>query len=625
MTWSKLRLLFAFGLAAALGAIPARAAIFNVDTTADDPALTACDDATPNDCSLRGAIIKANGLSEAVTINVPAGTYVLSQATPCFFLGYSLGALFTSPALCPVGTLTLAGQGADTTIIDANQPTGFTFAFAPVMFVATTANVAVRGVTMRRGNLTAGSFEGHGGGINNAGILTLEDCIVSDNQTLVGGGIYNQNDLTLLRTVVTRNSASYAGGIFNTARFGLCNDISCPGGIVTIADSTISENVAAAGSGGGIENFVGTIDIVGSAIVGNVATGNAGGISNDGHATMNLTNVTVSGNRAFNFGGISNSGSLSTMHLNNVTIANNTAQSLEDPTRGIGGGLSNGPGGTLTLANTIIAGNFAAGFCGINGCSPAGNDCLTDAAHGGALTSLGYNLVQDTQACDILGDTTGNILGQDPKLGALPAVDAGNPAAPGSGGSACAVTDQRGFLRPIGPRCDIGAFERGGAFSIANIVPGSGGNTGQVTAHIGGGGFVDGAAVRLRRPGQSDVAGVRTLVDVGGDSIATTFDLTGAAQGAWDVVVTNPDSTSTTLSGGFMVKAGAGPSVWVDVVGMIRREGPSMIMIMYGKRSACRCRSRCPAVTNGPVSSTSPRRRPSPASSDPTGAWSPNS
>ena len=52
MTWSKLRLLFAFGLAAALGAIPAQAAVFNVDTTADDPALVQCDDATPNDCSL---------------------------------------------------------------------------------------------------------------------------------------------------------------------------------------------------------------------------------------------------------------------------------------------------------------------------------------------------------------------------------------------------------------------------------------------------------------------------------------------------------------------------------------------------------------------------------------------
>jgi hypothetical protein len=367
---------------------------------------------------------------------------------------------------------------------------------------------------------------------------------------------------------------------------------------VTIADSTISDNAATTG-GGGIVNFNGTIDVVGSAVLGNVAGGNGGGIVNFGSNTMNLTNVTVSGNRAFNFGGISNSGPFSTMRLNNVTIANNTAQAFNDPTRGSGGGLSNGPAARTTLANTVIAGNFAAGSCGINGCSPAGNDCFTD-PHDGALTSLGYNLIQDTQACEIVGDTTGNITGQDAKLGVLtdngghtlthalapdsPAVDAGSPATPGSGGAACAVTDERAFLRPLGTRCDIGAFESGGPFSIANILPGSGGNIGQVTAHIGGAGFVDGAAVTLRRSGRTDIAGVRTQVDVGGSSIATTFDLAGAALGAWDVVVTNPDSSSTTLSGGFTVKAGVGPSVWVDVVGIMFRRAPSVIWITYGNR-----------------------------------------
>src|SRR5205823_9525994 len=107
----------------------------------------------------------------------------------------------------------------------------------------------------------------------------------------------------------------------------------------------------------------------------------------------------------------------------------------------------------------------------------------------------------------------------------------------------CAVTDQRGFLRPIGSRCDIGAFERSGAFSIADIVPGSGGNTGQVTAHIGGGGFVDGASVLLRRSGQPDIAGTREAVDIGGSSIAVSFDLAGRAPGTWDVVVTDPDAS----------------------------------------------------------------------------------
>ena len=44
-------------------------------------------------------------------------------------------------------------------------------------------------------------------------------------------------------------------------------------------------------------------------------------------------------------------------------------------------------------------------------------------------------------------------------LNGSPAVDAGSPATPGSGGGACEITDQRGTTRPKGSQCDIGAFE----------------------------------------------------------------------------------------------------------------------------------------------------------------------
>jgi hypothetical protein len=577
---------FAFAIAAQMLMPQALAAVFNVDTIVDDAGLVACDDATSNDCSLRGAITKANGLSEPVTINVPSGTYVLTQITACFYLGNNSIASVATLALCPTGTLTIVGAGVNTTIIDANQPSGGVV-IAPVVFVASTAKVAIRGITMRKGNFSGGSVIGHGGGINNAGTLVLEDSAVTDSFTSdKGGGIYNQGDLTLLRSLIARNFAAHeGGGISNTCRFDVCT-----GGVLKIADSNISQNTAG-NVAGGIANFFGTVTVSGTTISSNVGAVNGnggGGIWNNNFTTMILTNVTVSGNRSASGGGILNSGNL---FLNNVTITNNTAQWETDPGRGDGGGLYNG--GSVALQNTIIAGNIAAGPV------PSGADCL--AGINTPLTSKGYSLIQNVSACAITGDVTGNILGQDPQLGVLaqndgvtpthalaagsPAVDAGSPATPGSGGTACPVTDQRGLFRPLGATCDIGAFEHSGVFGLASVSPPRGGNVGQVSVQVGGSGFVNGASVKLSRSGQPDIPATLLQVDIGGAAIAATFDLRGRSLGAWDLVVTNPDSSSRTLPASFTIQPGVGPDLWVDVIGMIRRpRGVSFVTIWYGNR-----------------------------------------
>jgi CSLREA domain-containing protein len=120
--------------------------------------------------------------------------------------------------------------------------------------------------------------------------------------------------------------------------------------------------------------------------------------------------------------------------------------------------------GTVSLANTLIGGNRD---------GSAANRQKPDCS--GSLASLGYNLVQNLNGCSLTGTPTGNQTGLDPKLGPLannggptfthallsdsPAIDKGNPAAPGSSNSACAATDQRGIARPQGAACDIGAFE----------------------------------------------------------------------------------------------------------------------------------------------------------------------
>lgn len=575
----------ALGGMLALHAAAAEAALYTVNTTVDardaNPGDGKCETVAGNEtCTLRAAVEEANAATEPTTVSLPTGTYVLTQAVGCVFRvspGVGDYAFWTTPALCVDRDITVVGVGADTTVIDGNQPSGNNGVVAPVMFVGALANVAIRGVTLRRGN------HSFGGGIHSAGTLTIDSSVVSDNFSAgPGAGIYNTGTLTVLRSRLERNIATqYGGAIGNFAK-----GYGWPSGTVRLQDSVIAHNESA--NGGGVGNFSGTVQISGSTIHGNAA-GRGGGIDNGSFNTMTLVNVTVSGNRANTGGGILNN-QFATLVLNNVTIANNTARWGSDPTRGVGGGLVNEPGASATVRNSIVAGNFAQ--------EAIGTDCLAGQA---PITSGGYNLLFDTRDCPFTGDTTGNLAGLDPLLGTLtdnggatpthalaessPAIDAGNPARPGSGANGCAAFDQLGFLRPVGARCDIGAQERRTDFAIGKIWPGVGGNQGSVTAIVTGSGFATGAAVAMTRSGQQDIGGDFVNVDRGGSAINATFDLTNRATGSWGVVVANPNGSSRTLDPAFTVESGGTPDLWVDVTGLVRRPGnASIVTVHYGNR-----------------------------------------
>lgn len=224
-------------------------------------------------------------------------------------------------------------------------------------------------------------------------------------------------------------------------------------GTLMLTNSIVSNNRALLGEGfqgvgGGIANF-GTLTISNSAVISNTGFV-GGGLYNSG--ILMVTNTTISGNAARNDGGgiTNNTGTLS---LNNVTIASNTADSDQNSS-GDGGGLANTASATLHVRNTLLAANSDGG-----GQAP---DCS------GTLASQGHNLIGTSLGCVIDGDTTGNISGQDPKLGPLqdnggttptrallegsPAIDAGDEAS-------CTPVDQRNIPRPQGRACDIGAYE----------------------------------------------------------------------------------------------------------------------------------------------------------------------
>ncbi len=231
-----------------------------------------------------------------------------------------------------------------------------------------------------------------------------------------GGAIFNQGALLrLVRVALTGNVAEYGGGIANDDPATL-----------TVNDSLISGNTALPDVGGGVD------------LDGVVST---------------FTNVTVSGNTADDGGGLWVSNGSAT--LNNVTVTGNTATSD-------GGGIQNDGSGPVTLRNTIVAGNSDAS----GGTAP---DCDQ------TITSQGHNLIGNVTGCTFAA-ATGDKVGTgsapiDPKLGLLvdnggptmthalltgsPAIDGGDPATPGSGGTSCAANDQRGIPR----NCDIGAYE----------------------------------------------------------------------------------------------------------------------------------------------------------------------
>jgi hypothetical protein len=234
----------------------------------------------------------------------------------------------------------------------------------------------------------------------------------------LGGGIANFGTLTLSNSTVTGNTLnpcadgnscfdgpppSAGGGIFNGNADGTA--------VLTIINSTVSDNGDVFGQGGGIAN--GSLNEYGG-------EGMPGG-------TVILSNSTVSGNSGRAGGGIFNSEFAGMMMVTNSTVSGNFANFNG------GGGIYNLNPNRLVMGNTILAGNH----------SQNGNDLYGD------FTDAGYNL-----------------FGVDPRLGPLQdnggptptmAVLAGSPALNAGDPTQLGVADQRGVLRTGG--VNIGAYQ----------------------------------------------------------------------------------------------------------------------------------------------------------------------
>jgi predicted outer membrane repeat protein len=201
----------------------------------------------------------------------------------------------TLPAIST--NLTITGPGANQLTVSGNN--------LYQVFNISSGTVSISGLTIANGNNT------DGGGIDNAGTLTVTNDIFSGNSASGnGGGIYSSGALTVQDCTFSGNSATNGGGIdVNTGTVTVTNSTfsgnsasSGGGGIdssttLNVTNSTFSGNSANGGNGGGIDGVGGTATVNNDIFSGNSASGNGGGIYNGNtvNASYNVFYINTNG------------------------------------------------------------------------------------------------------------------------------------------------------------------------------------------------------------------------------------------------------------------------------------------------------------------------------------------
>jgi CSLREA domain-containing protein len=416
---------------ALVGPVAAQAASFTVTTTNDSNDAGGC---TASLCSLRDAVIAANTAGGTNTITLPSGHYTLSIAPSNPTNDATTGDLNVVSG----DTLTINGAGAGATTIDGGG-------IDRVFNVASGASLAVARATVTGGKPASGDAVLDGGGLLNAGTLSLNTDVVTGNQAPVGNG----------------------GGV----------DQQDTAGTTTVTDSTFSSNTAGSGAvafglGGGIhtdDGSLATLAVSASTFTGNLATGNGtggayscgGALDLDG-ATDTITNSTLADNTSggpFSCGGAVDIDTNQPVQFSSDTIAfNSLPDNVDTASAGDGAGVWNGSRTNVQFQNTIVAHNTRGVGNGTTQTGSKSEDC--DAP---TNSNPGNNL-DDDSTC-FVGT---NDLHADPQLAALNsnggptqtlAIAATSPAGDHADSGTCPSTDQRGVIRPVGSACDIGAFE----------------------------------------------------------------------------------------------------------------------------------------------------------------------
>ncbi|HKP37018.1 MAG TPA: choice-of-anchor Q domain-containing protein [Pyrinomonadaceae bacterium] len=473
--------------------VPAFVTTLNVDRTDDTAAANACT-AAANDCSLRGAVIRANTTPNADPIIIklqPATTYNLTITNANQENAAATGDLDITTSAHTVTIVGGGSSGANATLINAAALNTATRSDRVFHLTQSKVTVGFRDFRIRNGraaddgtsgtstNPTAQNTNRFGGGIlNNGGSLTMSNVVVQTCQAL-GKGDSVVNDHTTLD--------AFGGGLASLTA----------NGNVTVTDSTLTGNSAVGGNGGNFNNGAGsnakggaiyfeggTLSIAGSRILasdakggmggngpGNQQNGGMGGMAHGGGVYVGGGNVTIhnstldscsatggnsgTGQNGTNAGADSGGGalfSLGTVRVTNSTFSMNSATGGDSGDSfgpdcfgahqsGDGGAARGGAiladGGSVTITTATFTSNSAkGGNGGGGGKTNGGTPCAQTShgagglAHGGAITNNTAATLKIEHATISLNDAKAGNTGVNQAGANLPP----RPVAEGTGG-----------------------------------------------------------------------------------------------------------------------------------------------------------------------------------------------
>lgn len=240
--------------------------------------------------------------------------------------------------------------------------------------------------------------------LSTLGPLVITDSVLilgpgADRLTIRGTGAGRVVEITDTAGNVTIGGLTFAGGDAGTSDGGGIRTTSA--GTLVLRNVEVSDNRANRGGGVFVNN--GNLVVAASLIAENTATGIGGGIASGGAAaSVTVVDSTVSSNAASSGGGLASASGRITTQASTVTA--NTAS-------GAGGGIAMTAGSsTLTLTNSIVAGNAAASNADFIAPSSPGTNLDVDFTFVG--TNAGTSLAASTIVAGVpQADASGNLVG----------------------------------------------------------------------------------------------------------------------------------------------------------------------------------------------------------------------